>query len=165
MKKIILPFLCIFIIFINGCAHLFKPAQEVTDVERMFKDYDAAWASHDVEKIASFFTDDCIYEDVASGVVSRGKEELKAFIKTTLAAFPDFKVEMKSFFVAGDWVGSEWIMTGTRTGPSPNLPATKNIFSIRGASITELQEGKINRNSDYWNMTSFLHQIGLMPND
>ncbi len=36
-----------------------------TDVERMFKDYGLAWSSHDVEKIASFFTDDCVYEDVA----------------------------------------------------------------------------------------------------
>ena len=49
-----------------------------TDVERMFEDYLAAWNSHDVEKIASFFTDDCVYEDVAVGAVSRGKEELKA---------------------------------------------------------------------------------------
>jgi steroid delta-isomerase-like uncharacterized protein len=131
----------------------------------MFKDYEAAWASHNVEKIVSFFTNDCIYEDVASGVVRSGKEELKTFIKNILIAFPDFKVEVKSFFVAGDWVGSEWIMTGTRTGPSPNLPNTKKKFSIRGASITELHGGKIKRNSDYWNMTSFLHQIGLMPND
>jgi len=36
-------------------------------------------------------------------------------------------------------------------------------FSIRGASITELHEGKIKWNSDYWNMTSYLHQVGLMP--
>ena len=134
-------------------------------MERLFTDYDAAWASHDVEKIVPFFTDGCIYVDIASGVVSRGKEELKAFIKTTLAAFPDYKVKVKSFFIAGDWVGSKWIMSDTRTGPSPNLSPTKKRFSIRGASITELQEGKIKRNSDYWNMTSFLHQVGLMPND
>ena len=149
-----------FLIFTNGCSHLFKPDQKGTDVERMFREYDAAWASHNVEKIVSFYTDDCIYEDVASGVVSRGKEELKAFIKTTLASFPDLKVEITSFFVAGDWVGSEWVMTGTRTGPSPNSPTAKKKFSIRGASITELQEGKIKRNSDYWNMTSYLQQIG-----
>ena len=134
-----------------------------TDVERMFEDYLAAWNSHDVEKIASFFTDDCVYEDVAVGAVSRGKEELKAFASTTFAAFPDFKVEPTSRFVAGDWAGTEWIMRGTQTGDLLGIPATGKSFSIRGASIRELHEGKIRRNADYWNMASFLQQLGLMP--
>ena len=157
--------LCLFFVFINSCAHSIKQSPEEADVKRMFKDYEAAWASHDVERIVSFFTNDCIYEDVASGVVSNGKEELKNFLKNILTAFPDLKIEIKSFFVAGDWVGSEWIMTGTRSGPSPYLPNAKKKFSIRGASIAELQNGKIHRNSDYWNMTSYLRQVGLMPND
>ncbi|UCD32861.1 MAG: ester cyclase [Desulfobacterales bacterium] len=82
-----------------------------------------------------------------------------------MVAFPDFKIELKAFFAAGNWVGSEWIMTGTRTGPSPNLPNAKKKFSIRGASIAELQNGMIIQNSNYWNMTSYLRQVGLMPND
>ena len=134
-----------------------------TDVERMFKDYGLAWSSHDAEKIASFFTDDCVYEDVAIGAVNRGKKELKDFINGTFAAFPDFKIEPKSLFFSGDWVGSEWIMTGTHTGDFPLMPATGKSFSIRGASISELHEGKFRRNTDYWNLASFLQQVGLMP--
>lgn len=134
-----------------------------TDVERMFEDYLGAWSSHDVEKIASFFTDDCVYEDVAMGAVNRGKEELKAFLSATFAAFPDFKVEPTSLFVAGDWAGSEWIMSGTQTGDIGGIPATGKSFSIRGASIIELHEGKISRNADYWNLASLLQQVGLMP--
>ena len=167
MKKLLLiliiSILCIF--FINSCANSNKQSAVDAEVTGMFKDYEAAWASQDVEKIASFFTNDCIYEDVASGIVSNGKEELKAFLQNILTAFPDLKVEIKSLFVAGDRVGSEWVMTGTRSGPSPYLPGAKKKFSIRGASITELQNGKIKRNSDYWNMTSYLRQVGLMPND
>ena len=151
----------------NAChfISIFRLRWLVLGVKSMFKDYEAAWASHDVKKITSFFTNDCIYEDVASGAVRNGKKELEAFIKNILTAFPDLKVEIKSIFVSGDWVGSEWIMTGTRSGPSPYLPSAKKKFSIRGASITELQSGKIKRNSDYWNMTSYLRQVGLMPND
>ena len=134
-----------------------------TDVERMFEDYLAAWNAHDVEKIASFFTDDCVYEDVARGAVNRGKEELKAFVSAFFAAVPDVQFEVKSGFGAGDWAGSEWIMTGTRTGAMPGIPATGKSFSIRGASITELQEGKIRRNTDYWNLASLLQQLGVMP--
>ena len=134
-----------------------------TDVERMFEDYLEAWNSHDVEKILTFFTDDCVYEDVATGAVNRGKEELKAFSSATFAAFADLKFERTSNFVAGDWRGAEWVMSGTHGGDFPGLPATGKSFSVRGASITELHEVKIRRNTDYWNLASFLQQIGVMP--
>ena len=132
-------------------------------VERIINDNIAAWSSHDAEKLVSLFTDDCVYEDVAFGMISRGKEELRAFANGTFAAFPDFKVELKSFFVSGDWVGLEWVMSGTHKGDLPGIPATGKSFSIRGASVSELKGGKIKRNTDYYDMVSFLRQIGVMP--
>jgi len=135
----------------------------VTDVEKVFDDYNAAWNSHDVERIVSLFTDDGVHEDIAIGAVSRGKEELKSFIGTTFVFFPDFKAEVTSRFGAGDWSAREWVMTGTQKGDMPGLPATGKSFSLRGASITELKEGKIRRNTDYWNLASLLQQLGVMP--
>lgn len=135
-----------------------------TDAEKMMKDYLAAWNSHDVNKILSFVTDDCVYEDMALGVVNHGKKELTAYINSMVVDIPDLKLEMKSAFGAGDWIGGEWVMTGTQAHSSHfGLPATGKRFSIRGASITELRYGKISRNTDYWNLASFLQQLGLMP--
>ena len=48
------------------------------DTEKMAKDYLAAANSQDIDKVLSFFTDDCVYDDVAAGKVSRGKQQLKA---------------------------------------------------------------------------------------
>jgi steroid delta-isomerase-like uncharacterized protein len=136
----------------------------VTDMERIMNDYSAAWNSHDMERILSFFMDDVVYEDVAIGKVNRSKKELKDFISSLFVDFPDFKIEMKSGFNTGDWSAGEWVMSGTFAHSSiPGLPATGKSFSVRGASITEFRKGKISRNSDYWNMTSFLQQVGLMP--
>ncbi len=135
----------------------------VTDVEKMFDDFNAAWNSHDVEKIVSFFTDDGVHEDMATGAVNRGKEEVKAFISSTFIFSPGWKAEVKSRFGAGDWSAREWIMSGTHGGDLPGLPATGKKFSVRGASITELHEGKIRRNTDYWNLASFLQQVGVIP--
>lgn len=133
--------------------------------EENWTGYAEAWSSHDVDRIASFFTDDCSYEDVALGVENRGKEELKGFARATFAAFPDFAVEPRSLFSAGGWTATEWVMSGTHRGDLPGLAATGKSFSVRGASIMELQGGKIQRNSDYWNMASFLRQIGVMPEE
>lgn len=129
-------------------------------VESIMKDYFTAWNSHNIDKTASFFTDECVYEDVALGRVIREKKEIKEFIEETFAWSPDVKFEIKSAFSSVDWICSEWLMTGTHMGDVPGLPATGKRFSIRGVSVTELRKGKISRNSAYWNMFSFLQQVG-----
>ena len=40
------------------------------------------------------------------------------------------------------------------------IPATGNRFSVRGASVIELEDGRIRRNSDYYDGATFLRQIG-----
>lgn len=132
------------------------------DIEKIFQAYTNAWNSHDVEKVAAFFTEDGIHEDVAVGSVYLGKNDLKAGIGPLFAACPDFKLELKSLFGSNDWVGQEWVMTGTQTGAfrALGIPATGKRFLIRGASITKLRAGKIARNTDYWNLMSMLQQLG-----
>ena len=124
-------------------------------------DYAAAWNSHDTEKMVSFFTDDSVYEDLGIGKIKRGKEELRAFINGFFATFPDHNFEVKSSFISGDWYCAEWVWSGTHKGDIPGLPATGKRFSIRGVSVGELKEGKIKRNSDYYNLMDFLKQIGI----
>ena len=121
------------------------------ETKRVIHELVAAISSHDAEKMAALFTEDCFYEDVALQSVMRGREALKTGYANLFASIPDFKLELESLFIAGNWVGSEWIMSGT---PTPG----KN-FSIRGASISEIQEGKIKRNSDYYDPASLLQQL------
>lgn len=131
-------------------------------VEKVFDEYIAAWNSHDAEKIAEFFTEDGIHEDVAVGSVFHGKSELIAGLNPLFAACPDFKLELKTLFAVGNWVAQEWIMSGTQTGDLNilGIPAAGKRFSIRGASITRLRDGKIARNTDYWDMASMRQQLG-----
>lgn len=132
------------------------------DNESIVRDWIATWNSHNVEKIAAFFTDNGVHEDVAIGSVFRGKKELKAGITPLFSACPDFKLELKNLFGTDDWIAQEWVMTGTQTGAFNGLgiPPTGRSFSIRGASITKVYRGKIAQNTDYWNLTSMLLQLG-----
>jgi len=133
------------------------------DVEKMMMDYLAATNAHDVEKTLTFFTDDCVYDCMPMQKVSHGKQELKDFLSSTFTSMPDFKIEAKSSFNAGDWGASEWVMSGTFAHSNiPGAPAGKS-FSLRGASIMEFRGGKISRNTNYWNLASMLQQVGAMP--
>ena len=132
------------------------------DVKQMYTDYITTWSTHDVEKMVSFFTDDCVYENLARGQVYRGKDEVKAWAKMSFVAIPDFKLDVTSLFVSGNWIGCEWVMTGTHTGNATDFPATGKRFSVRGSAIAELIDGKIKREAIYWDLATFLRQLGLM---
>jgi len=138
-----------------------------SDLERMLDEWAMAWSSidnKDPERVLALFADDCVYEDVTLGVVARGKEELRSFVNRAFAAIPDFKYGLTSRFAASQWAVIEWVMSGTHTGDFPGMPATgKRFSSVRGASILELEAGKIRRESDYWDTATFMKQVGLLP--
>ncbi|MGB3129909.1 MAG: ester cyclase, partial [Dehalococcoidia bacterium] len=127
------------------------------------EDYGAALNAHDVERIASLFTDDGIFEDVPMGIVHHGKEGVKANFSMEFTAFSDYKVEMKTIIVAGEYAATEAVMTATHTGDFPMLPATGKSVSVRAASIFEMRGDKIKRNTNYFNMALMMQQLGVMP--
>ena len=131
--------------------------------ERLLDDWATGWSSHNTEKFLSIFTDDCVYEDVTFSAVNHGKDELRAYAKEVFAGVPDFKMELTARFVAGNRGGMEWVMSGTHKGDFPRMPATGKRFSVRGATIVELEAGKIRRNSDYWDAATMMKQVGLLP--
>lgn len=135
----------------------------MSDFDKFAEAYAGAWSTQDIEAILSFFADDCVYEDVALSSVNKGKQELEEFLKATFAAVPDFRIDPQAAFTCGDRAASEWVISGTQTGPFPGIPATSKPFSVRGVSIMELKQGKIRRNTDYWSLAEFLRQLGLFP--
>ena len=121
----------------------------------------AAWSLHQLEKIDAIFTRDAAYEDVAAGQVHRSAEEIKQLLRATYAWAPDFRVTMKSLIVADDCAATEWLSEGIQTGPiGDNLPASGNSFRLRGASILTFRDGKIASVTDYYDMATFLTQLG-----
>jgi steroid delta-isomerase-like uncharacterized protein len=135
----------------------------VIEMAKMLENYFIAWNSHDVERILSFFTDDCFYEDVALKRIVWGKAELRVLLESVFTDIADLKMDIKSVFSAGNWGASEWTMSGRFVhSTDPVLTATGNSFLVRGATVFELSDRKISRNTDYLDLTSFLRQVGSM---
>ena len=138
-----------------------------SDLERMLDDWAIAWSSaenNDPERVLALLTDDCVFEDVTFGVVTRGKEELRRFVNGAFAVIPDFKYRLTRRFAAGEWAVIEWVMSGTHRRDLPGIPATgKRFSSLRGSTVLELEAVKIRRESDYWDAATFMKQVGLLP--
>jgi steroid delta-isomerase-like uncharacterized protein len=55
----------------------------------------------------------------------------------------------------------EWIWRGRQTKDLPGLPATNKTFEVRGATVVDFTDGKISPNSDYWDLATYMKQVGL----
>jgi steroid delta-isomerase-like uncharacterized protein len=132
-------------------------------LEHVLEQWAVAWSSNDVEKVLLLFTDNVVYEDVTFGAVNHGRNALRDFATSTFAAFKDLKFELKSRVVAGDGKSGamEWTWRGRQTKDFPGLPATNKPFEVRGATVVEFSDGKISRDSDYWDLATYMKQVGL----
>jgi steroid delta-isomerase-like uncharacterized protein len=119
----------------------------------------AAWNSHDPDKVAAFYTDDVVYEDVAFGMVARGHDEMRKLAAGFFAAVPDLKLEVISSSISKNHGSTEWKFSGTDTG----LFKTGKKFSVRGASLFELRGNKFSSNKDFYDSASIMKQVGVLP--
>lgn len=138
-------------------------AADTQPLERVLDQWAVAWSSGDVDKLLPLFADDVRYEDVTLGAVNQGTNALRDFATGTFGAFADLKFELKSRLVAADGRSGamEWIWRGRQTKDFPGLPATDKPFEVRGATIVDFTDGKISRNSDYWDLATYMKQVGL----
>jgi steroid delta-isomerase-like uncharacterized protein len=135
----------------------------VEEQKRAIERWAEFWSAHDMERLLPLFTTDLVYEDVTMGVVNRSAAELRAFGEGFFAGFPDVTFELRSSCADGLSGSAEWVMRGTHRGDLPGMPATGKRVEVRGASIFEFAGERIRRCSDYWDMATFLKQLGLMP--
>ncbi len=141
-----------------------SPGFAADSADAVVKAYLEAWNAHDSAKAAGFFADNVVYYDASIGKPAEGMAAAKAVIDGFLTAVPDTKWAMKGAPVAqGDHVAFEWEFSGTNTGAwGDGTAATGKKFSIAGASIFEVKDGKIVKQSDYYDALGFYKQLGLM---
>jgi len=118
--------------------------------------YVRAWNQHDSVAFDSILAPDAIHEDIAQNFRGKGSAEIVKFMREAVAAEPDYKWQVTNSIEEGRYVGLEWTWTSTYTGPDPSgKKVTNKHLSGRGASVAEVENGKIKRFTDYFDMASF----------
>ena len=130
-------------------------------------DWVTSWEAQPLraEPIAAAYTEDAVYEEVATGVVRAGQEEILGYLTDFFAAFSDAQAEVETVFVAAAQGAATWTFTGRYTGQLPGFPpGTGQPITFRGASILELAGGAIARETQYFDVYGLLVQLGIVPN-
>ena len=132
----------------------------------LLQEWAAGWSNlADPAPLLALVTADVVYEDVAAGDVVEGSAAFKQLLTEAGAAIPDFTISLASGLVDGDLAAAEYVISGTQAGDLPYLAATGKRFSLRAASVFTLAGGRIQRESRYYNMLSFLTQLGALSGD
>jgi ketosteroid isomerase-like protein len=98
-----------------------------------------AWNAHDVERIVSYFADDCVFHASVGpelmGATYAGPDEVRRGVAAFFERYPDGRFEDATAFVAGDRGASEW--TFAVTGPGGEVIATRgcDLFEFDGDLI------------------------------
>ena len=140
---------------ILACAVEKKPPV-ISSGKTVVEAYIRAWNQHDSVAFDSILAPDGIHEDIAQNVRVKGSAEVVKFMRQTAVAEPDFKWQVTNSIEEGRYVALEWTWTSTYTGPDPAGKQVKNKhISGRGESFAEVENGKIKRFTDYFDMASF----------
>ena len=135
----------------------------ITDLATYARTINEAWNSHNMEKVLSFYSPECIGDDVGQASLLRGHEGLRILLKTYWKAFPDLRFRVTNTIVEGQRLAIVWVAEGTHQGPIMNIPPTGRRMEIRGVSIIEVQDGLIVRGQYIWDVAGMLRHMGLLP--
>jgi len=134
-----------------GAGHAARPA--AAQDEAIGDAWAAAWSSGDVDQVAAVFAPDGIYEDVPSETISKGSAEVMAWAQGYFDAFTEVAQSVVSWNTIPGGAVAEWLVEGTHR-------ETGNVVSFRGVSIFALADGKIQRETAYYDNSTFVTQTG-----
>ena len=126
----------------------------------------AAWNAHDPDAVAAIFALDAEIVDVTSGIVTPGRDAIRASAVERFTGFPDFSLEKVMLVIDADGAvpanADRWIMRGTHTGVFMGLEPTGNRVEVHGATFSEFDaDGLVARDTHYIDLGALLRQLGL----
>ena len=138
-----------------------KTKAHITE-EHVLSYFDAC-SRRDVEAMVSHLDDDVI-EDITPVGILRGTGEVRQFFSELFAAFPDFEFQVERTTSVADTAAVQWRATGTfRGAPFQGIEPTGRRVDIRGCDFIDVVDGKITRNTAYYDGAAFARGLGLLP--
>ena len=126
-----------------------------------------AFNRSDWEGCKAALTSDSLYDEVATSRSVQGVSEIIPCWQAWKEAMPDVKGTVTNAVATGNTVVLEVTWQGTHTGPlqSPTgtIPATGRQQTTRASWVQNFDGGKIKESRHYFDMLSFMQQLGLLP--
>ena len=108
-----------------------------------------------------------LYNEVGTGRRLQGEAEILPALKSWRKAMPDVKGTVTNAVASGNTAVLEVTWEGTQTGPMDGpggtLPPSGKRQTTPAAWIFEIEGDKVKESRQYFDMMSFMQQIGAIP--
>jgi steroid delta-isomerase-like uncharacterized protein len=132
-------------------------------IEQTIRDYFAAANRRNLDEMFAYYDEDVILDVIPIGV-KRGAPEYRAFFEEIFAAIPDSEFTIVRVTTNASVAAVEWRLQGTFSGgPYEGVDATGSHVDLRGCDCFEVKDGKIVKNTAYYDGMAFARAIGMMP--
>ena len=129
----------------------------------------AALAAQDLETMQSLHAEDYVVDWVYGDAFANpptSAEESAAFFPAWFEGFDEVDYEVKRTIAAETVVVTEWVFTGTHTGPlgppvfEERLHPTGRTIQFRGVTVYDVSGGLIQRETIYMDLATLLVELG-----
>lgn len=105
------------------------------------------------------YADHAIVEDSMHPQPFVGRTAIMARKSVGMAAIPGLQINVTNRVARGNQVFVEWVATGTHVADLPGLTASGRSFSVPGVTVVVRENGKIVRESLYYDMAEVKRQL------
>jgi steroid delta-isomerase-like uncharacterized protein len=112
-----------------------------------------------VSAIMEDYHEDAVVEDMLVGVPLVGRAAIAHRKRAEFSSVTGARIEINRRFAYGDQVVAEWTASGIHTGDFWGFPATGRPFSIHGLTVVTRRDGKIVKESLYYDAADVRRQL------
>lgn len=113
----------------------------------------------DVESHMADYADDAVVDDPLFGSPFVGKEQIAARYAAEVASAPNRSLTVLKRTVAGNQLVVEWEARGTHSAPYFGIGGQGRDYVLRGTTVVIRENGKIVRESHFFDAEAFRRQI------
>lgn len=125
--------------------------------------YDEVANGRNLDVLDEIVSEDSIDNDTFPGMPTRGVEAYRVVFAGSLAAFPDFHMEVHDLVAEGDRVAARMTISGTHEGEFAGMPPTGKTFSVGHIEIFQVEDGKLTARWGGPDRATLMEQLGLAP--
>jgi steroid delta-isomerase-like uncharacterized protein len=126
-----------------------------------------AFSSSDWGRCQAILAPDARHDEIASARRMQGASEILALWQSWKTAMPDLHGSVTNAVASGNIAALEVTWHGTQTGPlvGPNgtIPASGKAQTTYASWVLRFNNDKLTESRLYFDMLSFLQQIGVLP--
>lgn len=114
----------------------------MNNAERVKYFYEVIVSNNLMEELSDFIDENCVLR-TGDTAIPIGIDGMKRHLSDVRKIYPDYSMRILRQFTSGEYVISEFIMTGTHKGEFLGITPTNKAISITGVDIDRVVEGKI----------------------